>query len=82
LAIAPDAAVLAGQFGIIALVLVVVMIAIRVLLRHSGSNRVFTSTPKVTDTPPSTRTLKKLESEPVVASTQQLPPATPSEASS
>lgn len=82
LAIAPDAAVLAGQFGIIALVLVVVMIAIRVLLRHSGSNRVFTSTPKVTDTPPSTRTLQKLESEPVVASTQQLPPATPSEASS
>ncbi len=60
LAIAPDAAVLAGQFGIIALVLVIVMIAIRSLLTSSRSDRVFANS-RGTSTlaPPSTRSLKK-----------------------
>ncbi len=43
LAIAPDAAVLAGQFGIIAMVLVIVMIAVRSLLSPSPNDRVFSS---------------------------------------
>lgn len=47
LAIAPDAAVLAGQFGIIAMVLVIVMIAVRALLSRSDSDRVFSSSPQL-----------------------------------
>jgi hypothetical protein len=84
LAIAPDAAVLAGQFGIIAMVLVIVMIAVRSLLSPSASDRVFTSSvPSQRPSQPSTRTLKKpVAIEPAAqASTQTLPPA-PTEASS
>ncbi len=40
LAIAPDAAVLAGQLGIIALVLVIVMIAVRALVTPQRSDRI------------------------------------------
>ena len=84
LAIAPDAAVLAGQFGIIAMVLVIVMIAVRALLTPSASDRVFSSSRR-SQLPgePSTRSLKK----PVIrdsagqTSTQTMPPS-PSEVSS
>ncbi len=85
LAIAPDAAVLAGQFGIIALVLVIVMIAIRSLLTSNRSDRVFansrgTSTP----TPPSTRSLKKTAAPQSagISATHSLPPQSPTEAPS
>jgi hypothetical protein len=60
LAIAPDAAVLAGQFGIIAMVLVIVMIAVRALLSSSTSDRIFTSSPtSQRSSQPSTRSLQK-----------------------
>jgi hypothetical protein len=64
LAIAPDAAVLAGQFGIIAMVLVIVMIAVRALLSSSTSDRIFTSSPASSPrsqraSQPSTRSLQK-----------------------
>lgn len=84
LAIAPDAAVLAGQFGIIAMVLVIVMIAVRSLLAPSPNDRVFSSTRDTRTAPqPSTRTLKKptLPEPPGQASTQSLSPS-PSEVSS
>lgn len=81
LAIAPDAAVLAGQFGIIALVLVIVMIAIRVLLKPSKGSRVFTSNTSPVETTPSTRSLKEPASNVVASTTQPLPSGAPSEAS-
>ncbi len=81
LAIAPDAAVLSGQFGIIALVLVVVMMAIRVLLTPASGNRVFTTNRRVTESTPSTRSLRNPDSERVASTTQPLSPPTPSEAS-
>lgn len=80
LATAPDAAVLAGQFGIIGLVLVIVMIAIRALVTPARRDRVFESTPvpSTTSPPPSTRTLKQAAESPSMPSTQGLPPS-PSE---
>jgi hypothetical protein len=84
LAIAPDAAVLAGQFGIIGLVLVIVMIAIRVLIAPRGSDRVFGSsgsTPGASH--PSTLSLKKpvaVDAGPTT--TQTIPSPSPTEASS
>ena len=78
LAIAPDAAVLAGQFGIIAMVLVIVMIAVRSLLAPSQSDRVFsTSNGPSRSKAPSTRSIKQ----PVVPeavsqpSTETMPPS-------
>lgn len=90
LAVAPDAAVLAGQFGIIALVLVIVMIAIRSLLTSSRTDRVFAGSRGAPPaTPPSTRSLKKpaeMQSpEPQsagISATHSLPPETPTEAPS
>ena len=82
LAIAPDAAVLAGQFGIIALVLVVVMIAVRVLFSPGKNGRVFSTTTTSTDQarPPSTRSLKPVGAEHTgVAATAALPPPPPTE---
>ncbi len=84
LAIAPDAAVLAGQFGIIAMVLVIVMIAVRALLSPSTSDRVFSSSGRSQrPSQPSTRSLKKPPIRDLTgqASTQALPPS-PSEVSS
>ncbi|TWU47548.1 hypothetical protein Poly51_53480 [Rubripirellula tenax] len=81
LAVAPDAAVLAGQLGMIALVLVIVMIAIRTLISPSGSSRVFTSqssgpvaSPVAAKKPSSsTRTVQLVEPEPPsVASTRTI----------
>lgn len=80
LAVAPDAAVLAGQFGIIALVLVIVMLVIRVLLTPSTSNRVFASGHGPAETAPSTRSLQNASPEPVASTTQPVPPTAPSEA--
>ena len=82
LAIAPDAAVLAGQFGIIALVLVVVMIAVRVLVSPTKNGRVFSSTVLPTDQarPPSTRSLVPAASEdPGITATEALPQPAPTE---
>ena len=79
LAIAPDAAVLAGQFGIIALVLVIVMIAIRSLLTSGQSNRVFASTGGTSIRPASsTRSMKRIPApqSPETSTTQALPPPT------
>lgn len=84
LAIAPDAAVLAGQFGIIALVLVIVMIAIRALITPSRTDRVFNSTTAPEDSKqPSTRSLKSTPGTPGhtgTSTTQALPPPSPTEA--
>jgi hypothetical protein len=84
LAIAPDAAVLAGQFGIIALVLVIVMIAIRSLLSSSRSDRVFGNARGSKPTPPSTRSLKKspVPQSAGISATHSLPPQSPTEAPS
>ena len=86
LAIAPDAAVLAGQFGIIALVLVIVMIAIRTLITPNRTDRVFASTTQTMEElkQPSTRTLKQSGNSgpPATATTQALPPPAPTEVSS
>ncbi|MFK8111844.1 MAG: hypothetical protein AB8B91_06565 [Rubripirellula sp.] len=81
LATAPDAAVLAGQFAIIGLVLVIVMIAIRALITPTRTDRVFDNSPIATGSAPSTRTLKKraIAEQPSIPSTQALPPSTPSE---
>ncbi len=87
LAIAPDAAVLGGQLGMISLVLVIVMITIRSLITPNGGNRVFTagtgssppltaqqSTPPIVPPHPSTRTVKPMKSDtPSIASTTTLP---------
>jgi hypothetical protein len=84
LAIAPDAAVLTGQFGIIALVLVIVMTAIRVLIAPARSDRVFSSRDSARSGQPSTRSLKKSSITPEqtgVSTTQALPPPSPTEAS-
>lgn len=58
LAIAPDAAVLAGQLGMISLVLVIVMIAIRSLVSPSPGDRVFASSKPSVATHPSTRSMR------------------------
>ena len=82
LAIAPDAAVLAGQFGIIALVLVVVMIAVRVLISPARNGRVFSSSVTASDQPrpPSTRSLvPAMAEDPGVTATQALPEPAPTE---
>jgi hypothetical protein len=80
LTIAPDAAVLAGQFGIVALVLVIVMIAVRSLLAASPSDRVFSTSGGVAPSgQPSTRSLKKPPTPElaVQGSTQALPSSAP-----
>ena len=81
LAIAPDAAVLAGQFGIIALVLVVVMIAVRVLFSPGKNGRVFSTTTSTDLTrPPSTRSPHPLAAEHTgVTATTDLPTPPPTE---
>lgn len=83
LAIAPDAAVLAGQFGIIAMVLVIVMIAVRALLAPTTTDRVFASSVAAARAnQPSTRSLKKLLApEPVTPASTQTMPHSPTEAS-
>ncbi len=84
LAVAPDAAVLAGQFGIIALTLVVVMVAIRALMSSGKNDRLFAPTRSgVATAPPSTRThLKTLTAEGAgVATTHTLPPPAQGEVS-
>ena len=58
LAIAPDAAVLAGQLGMISLVLVIVMIAVRSLVSPSPGDRVFASSKASVAINPSTRSLR------------------------
>jgi hypothetical protein len=82
LSIAPDAAVLAGQLGIIALVLVIVMLAVRVLITPSRSDRVF-ATPSGASVrkQPSTQALQRLEvvEPPAVTTTQALPATSASE---
>ncbi len=82
LAIAPDAAVLAGQFGIIALVLVVVMMAVRVLVSPAKNGRVFNSSVIAPDQPrpPSTRSLMPaIADDPGVTATEALPEPAPTE---
>ncbi|MGI9465870.1 MAG: hypothetical protein ACR2OA_01970 [Rubripirellula sp.] len=82
LAIAPDAAVLAGQFGIIALVLVVVMIAVRVLVSPAKNGRVFNSSVITADQPrpPSTRSLvPAIAEDPGVTATEALAEPAPTE---
>ncbi len=58
LATAPDAAVLAGQFGMISLVLVIVMIAIRTLISPQTGGRVFASPKTQSESKPSTRSIR------------------------
>ncbi|MDB4532716.1 hypothetical protein N9248_00245 [bacterium] len=82
LAIAPDAAVLAGQFGIIALVLVVVMIAVRVLISPAKNGRVFASaamSPDQTRTPSTRSLVPAITEEPGVTATEALPQPAPTE---
>ncbi len=82
LAIAPDAAVLAGQFGIIALVLVVVMIAVRVLISPAKNRRVFASaamSPDQTRTPSTRSLVPAITEEPGVTATGALPQPAPTE---
>ena len=74
--------------AIIALVLVIVMIAIRSLLSSSRGDRVFASS-RSAATPPSTRSLKKPpetqapEPQPAsISATHSMPPETPTEAPS
>jgi hypothetical protein len=83
LAIAPDAAVLAGQLGIIAMVLVIVMSAIRSLLSTTTSDRVFSPSSRgPRPGPPSTRRVKKpIVPESAGQPSTQTMPASPSEAS-
>ncbi len=84
IAIAPDAAVLAGQLAIIALVLVIVMIAVRSLVTPHRSDRIFTSrdTPRRAESSTqSNRSQPLLEHRSSVSSTQALP-TSPSEATS
>ncbi|HBV66472.1 MAG TPA: hypothetical protein DEF45_26045 [Rhodopirellula sp.] len=82
LAIAPDAAVLAGQFGIIALVLVVVMIAVRALVSPAKNGRVFSSSVVAVDQtrPPSTRSLMPaIAADPAGSAAEVLPEPAPTE---
>lgn len=73
LAIAPDAAVLAGQLGMISLVLVIVMIAIRSLVSPSPGDRVFASSKASVATNPSTRSIRDSSPEsPSVTRTEAL----------
>lgn len=73
LAIAPDAAVLAGQLGMISLVLVIVMIAIRSLVSPSPGDRVFASSKASVTTNPSTRSMREPSPEtPSVTRTETL----------
>jgi hypothetical protein len=58
IAISPDSAVLAGQFAMIALALVVVMTSIRALMTPRRGDRVFRTAHSATTTEPSTRTIK------------------------
>ena len=84
MAIAPDAAVLAGQLGVLALVALVVLITVRTLIVRGQTDRVFTPGSSAT-TPqrPSTRELVGgLAAEQTsMPTTQALPPSSPSEAS-
>lgn len=85
IAIAPDAAVLAGQFALIALALVIVMFAVRSLLATNQSDRVFAnSRGQSVRTPPSTRSLKKTPPPDAagISATKSLPAQSQSEASS
>ena len=82
LAIAPDAAVLAGQFGIIGLVLVIVMMAIRVLVAPNRNDRVFQSSrsaPKLQTQSTSSQHQPNSGDQRGVASTQAMSPPSPTE---
>lgn len=80
--VAPDAAVLAGQFGIVALVLVILMTAVRVMIQPRQGDRVFSTRTASATQSPSTRSQRP----PVVAesvsgtSTETLPAPSPTEA--
>ncbi|MCG8649236.1 MAG: hypothetical protein MI861_05355 [Pirellulales bacterium] len=84
IALAPDAAVLAGQFGIIALVLVVVMIAVRALVSPRRNGRLLVPSEVKRRGEVSTKTLQVAPSqEPRSSITQtQALPTSASEASS
>jgi hypothetical protein len=79
--VAPDAAVLAGQFAILALVLVIVMVAIHAMISPSDRRRVFNNVeaPSNADQPRSERTY--VQDQPSVPTTRTVLPSAPSEAS-
>lgn len=83
LAIAPDAAVLAGQLAVIALVLVIIMIAVRSLVAPRRSDRILTPrdgrrrADNSTHSLPTTQAAERRSS---VSQTQSIPPS-PTEAS-
>jgi hypothetical protein len=83
IAVAPDAAVLAGQFGIISMVLVILMTAIRSLIKPSQSNRVFSTRGTSSSKSPSTQSQRRRVLSETVSgtATQALPGPSPSEAS-
>ncbi len=85
LVVAPDAAVIAGQFGIIALVLVIVMVTIRALVAPGQTNRLFPTANYVDDShrERSVRTeFTSPQNTTGVPTTQSFPPPSPTEASS
>jgi hypothetical protein len=81
LAIAPDAAVLAGHFGVIALVLVIVMIAVRSLVTPRSSDRILASREARRRAEASTHSLAPpaAEKRSSVTHTHVLPPPSPTE---
>ncbi len=85
LVVAPDAAVLAGQLGIICLILVIVLITIRSLIAPDQSHRVFTSAGSVDelDQERSARQERAALPNPTgLPATQSISPPSPTEASS
>jgi hypothetical protein len=85
LVVAPDAAVLAGQLGIISLVLVIVLVTIRGLVAPDQSRRVFTTTGRVHDLNQERSVRQEhaaLQNAPAVTTTQNISPPSPTEASS
>jgi membrane protein implicated in regulation of membrane protease activity len=81
LAIAPDAAVLAGHFAVIALVLVIVMIAVRSLVTPRSSDRILASREARRRAEASTHSLNPpaAEKRSSVTHTQALPSPSPTE---
>ncbi len=85
LVVAPDAAVLAGQLGIISLVLVIAMVAIRSMVTPNQSSRIFTTVDPVDEwnrAPSSIRDRASMQSPANMPATQIMPPPAPTEASS
>jgi hypothetical protein len=83
LAMAPDAAVLAGQLAVIALVLVIVMIAVRSLVTPRSSDRILASREARRRAEASTHSLSPpaIEKRSSITHTQVLPPPSPTEVS-